>query len=294
MNNILIIGDIILDHYVIGDVNRISPEAPVPVLEFKEEFYRLGGAANVANNIEVTRNVTLRGVGGFGSFSIWEKLIKGKSFHSKIDLNNPGFLVKTRYAANHHYLLRLDKGTQYESTFMNPEGLVEDIEAADVIVVSDYNKGTITDEIACIINRYKAGKKKIIVDSKNYTNKRIFYGSYLITPNTEELKKLLNTYVITDDLISRFMHFYNIKYLLHTKGHEGMTLYWDNGTGLHSENYPVVDEKQVVDVTGAGDTVVATIAETLSQGLSLNTAIKMANLKASIVVQKFGTATIEG
>lgn len=294
MTKILIIGDIILDHYIIGDVNRISPEAPVPILEFKEEFYRLGGAANVANNINAPgHEVVLRGVGGFGNFATWERLIKGKPFYSKIDLNNKGFLVKTRYAANHHYLLRVDKGDKYESSFMSLDALKQDLEASDIVVVSDYNKGTITDEVISLINRFK-DEKRIIVDSKNYTDKRIFFGSYLITPNTDELKRLLNTNVITDILITRFIHTYDIKFLLHTKGHEGMTLYWDHGKGLEYEDYHVVDEKQVVDVTGAGDTVVATIAEILAQRMSLHTAIKMANLKASIVVQKFGTATIEG
>jgi rfaE bifunctional protein kinase chain/domain len=291
MSNILIIGDIILDHYVLGDVNRVSPEAPVPILEFTEEFYRLGGAANVANNLnKSSNNVTLKGVGGFGFFKQWSALLNGKTFYSKIDLNNPAFLTKTRFASNHHYLLRLDRGSKYEQSFMNLTALEEDIESADTIIISDYCKGTITPEVVKILNRYKK-YKKFIVDSKNHIDKSIYLDSFLITPNTEELKKLLKSDIVTTVLVDEFLATYNIKHLLHTMGKNGMELYFNYGTGIQVVDYAVT-EQQVIDVTGAGDTVVATIADHISNGVNLDFAIKMANMNAAIACSKFGTSTI--
>jgi len=291
MSNILIIGDIILDHYIQGNVTRISPEAPIPVLEFTEEFYRLGGAANVANNLNKSNSsIILRGVGGFGYFKQWEQLLKGKTFYSKIDLNNPAFLIKTRFASNHHYLLRVDRGSKYEQSFMNLAALEEDIENADTIIISDYCKGTITPKIVKILNRYKK-HKKFIVDSKNYIDKSIYLDSYLITPNTEELKKLLKSDIVTTVLVDEFLAAYNIKYLLHTMGKNGMELYFNYGTGIQVVNYAIT-EQRVIDVTGAGDTVVATIADHISSGVSLDFAIKMANMNAAIACSKFGTSTI--
>lgn len=294
MANILIIGDIILDHYVLGSVTRISPEAPIPVMDFKEDFYRLGGAANVANNLNNSKNrVTLFGVGGLKFLKIFEDLTKNRKFERHLDLTNHSFMVKTRYAANNnHYLLRVDNFEKYDSSFINFSKLNSFLAESDIILVSDYCKGTITDEVIREINKYKF-KKKVLVDSKNPSKTSPLYAnSYLITPNSKELKTLLGT--LDPKVIKEYMFFYNIKNILHTKAEEGMDLYsmGPDNNFINVDHYSVT-KQQVYDVTGAGDTVIAVIADYLASGMPIKSAIEKANGLAGIVIQKFGTATPE-
>ena len=287
--SILVIGDVILDSYVIGEVNRLSPEAPIPVLEKTTQFYKLGGAANVANNIRDVKT-ELRAVGGIYNFGIYNKLLRTVKFASLIDLTNPLFLEKTRYASkSHHYLLRVDTGTVYESSFVDNDIIVNAAKEANVVVLSDYCKGTITADLVRKLNRLKADKK-FIIDSKNYKDKNIYYRAFLMAPNTVELKALLNKDIVDDMSIQAFMRAYEVENVLHTMSEEGMTLHTMGKPPIH---FPVLAQS-VYDVTGAGDTVVATIAEYLAKGETLTNAVKEANRRAAIVIQHFGTSTIEG
>lgn len=297
-SKILVVGDLILDRFITGSVRRISPEAPVPVVEVAEEKSALGGAANVANNIKALGGkAVLVGIVGDDSF--------GKEFVSeakKAGLETGGIIpgkgrttiVKTRVMAHHQQVVRVDRektGAVPAALQAKMKSLIEKkIGGVKAVVVSDYAKGTFSREMLKWIGD-KAREKKIpyIVDPKpaNFP----YPGATIVTPNRGEAQGFLNKPVPSGDILpfaKKLLSKTDWKAVLLTLGDEGMALYERGSSKI--EKIPA-RVREVYDVTGAGDTVVAVMSLALGAGLSFKDAALLANSAASVVVGKLGTAT---
>ncbi len=294
---IAVVGDMMLDEYLIGKVNRISPEAPVPVVNIEEERSVLGGASNVANNLRSLEGEVLV-FGVVGEDSNGEKFIrelKGK----KIDpsgIVKDGMrptIIKSRVLSQGQQLLRLDwekdtnisKGIQ-DKIIENIEGHIENI---DAILLSDYNKGVLTEYVSeKIINMAKEHNKKIIVDPKpqNFKN---YKGATSMTPNKKEildyfgLKKFEDEEEISNAM-KRLKEELDLDYVVLTRSEEGFSLF-----DKEHRRVPTV-AREVYDVTGAGDTFISTLLLSLCAGANLYEAGVIANMASGIVVAKIGTA----
>jgi rfaE bifunctional protein kinase chain/domain len=282
---IAVIGDVMLDCHIYGHVERISPEAPVPIVDIEKEIYSLGGAANVARNIHsLGGDVYLFGY--VGEDSARENLIQ------KIPLERFGLFLqkefsktiqKTRIIGNGHQIARIDKENGNKVSGRSEENLIErvlDINP-DLIIVSDYAKGTITQSL---FSRIISLGKTVIVDPKP-KNKLNYRGAYLVTPNLNEGKELSGFSEI-NDIGRKLQKEYNAHILL-TRGADGMTIFEDARI-----EYIPTEAKEVYDITGAGDSVIATMGLGIVSGLSLTQSASLANHVAGIVVEKEGSAIV--
>jgi D-beta-D-heptose 7-phosphate kinase/D-beta-D-heptose 1-phosphate adenosyltransferase len=302
---LLVVGDIMMDQSILGKVSRISPEAPVPVIIAEVENFNLGGAANVAHNIRSLGGVvSLCGIVGDDE--------NGKKMYRRIakrGIQTQGIFteqgrqttVKTRIIAHHpHYqqLVRIDRETTDHpkaSTFRNlSKFLTEKMEDFDGVVFSDYGKGLLTRKlIQTIISRARQSRKLIMVDPK-VKNFFFFKGATVITPNTNEASEASRIPVtdrVSVEKIGRsLLKKLKCNALVITQGEKGMTIFEP-----HQKPYPVPTvAKEVYDVTGAGDTVIGTMALALGTGphVSVKDAASLANYAAGIVVGKVGTAIV--
>jgi D-beta-D-heptose 7-phosphate kinase/D-beta-D-heptose 1-phosphate adenosyltransferase len=289
---ILVIGDVMLDRYWSGQASRISPEAPVPVVKVKDIEDRVGGAANVALNIaKLGAKVTLLGVIGDDS--------NGRKLQFLLDSQGVecDFLVeknlhticKLRVMAQHQQLIRVDfEETPLKFSYLNlASRLQNNLENHDVIVFSDYGKGTL-EKITDYISQAKNAGLKTLVDPKG-TNYSRYKNANLITPNLGELRAVVGDGEINALILKgrELLATQKIENLLLTRGEAGMSLI--DAKSTHS--LPA-QAKDVFDVTGAGDTVIAVMALGLAIDLPLQDAMYLANLAAGIVVGKVGTSTV--
>ncbi len=297
---VLIVGDLVLDHYVIGTVSRISPEAPVPVVHVREERYLLGGAGNVARNV-----VSLGGeaviVGVCGRDQDGERMTRllrdcGVVAHTVCDGDRPT-IRKTRVVAQNQQMVRVD----YEQTCCVSDDVLDQVfdfmraSAADcgVIIISDYGKGLVTERFMQRLWQLLDGlpnRPKVYVDPK-VRNFELYAGVDILTPNTKEAAEGAGvelgdrlSVIRAGARIFRKLHCAN---LLITLGPDGMALFESPDKVLH---IPTAARK-VFDVTGAGDTVIAALALATAAGLDLVSACAVANVAAGIVVGEVGTAT---
>ncbi len=289
---ILVIGDVMLDRYWSGQATRISPEAPVPVVKVKTIEERVGGAANVALNIaKLGGNVTLIGVIGDDSEGEQlQRLLQNENVKCDFVVDkNLHTICKLRVMAQHQQLIRVD----FEETPLNfnhadlAMSLQTHLDKNDVVVFSDYGKGTL-ENVADYISIAKKSGLKTLVDPKGTDYSR-YKNANLITPNLGELKAVVGDSEI-DTLIEKgrdLLAVQHIETLLLTRGEAGMSLIDANST--HSLS---AQAKDVFDVTGAGDTVIAVMALGLAIDLSLKNTMYLANLAAGIVVGKVGTSTV--
>jgi len=302
---LLVVGDIMMDRSIFGKVSRISPEAPVPVIIAETEDFNLGGAANVAHNI--------RSLGGMVSLcGIVGDDENGKKIYKKIverGIRTQGIFfeqgrqttVKTRIIAHHpHYqqLVRVDRETTDHpkaSTLRNlSRFLTEKIEDFDGVVFSDYGKGLLTRKlIQTIVERARQSKKLIMVDPK-VKNFFFFKGATVITPNTNEASEASRIPVTDQSSVEKIgrslLKRLNCSALVITQGEKGMIIFERD---QRPYRVPTV-AKEVYDVTGAGDTVIGTMALALGTGrrVSVKDAASLANYAAGIVVGKVGTAIV--
>lgn len=301
--NVLVIGDMMLDHYIWGDVHRISPEAPVPVVHAIRDTYRAGGAANVALNLSALKiNTSL--IGSVGQDSNAQTLIHllqsaGVDTSGCICKPEAPTIVKTRVIVRTQQLCRIDREASrsiYEIDFTLPtESLLEShIRNADAIIVSDYAKGLITqellDKVFALANKHG---KFLAVDPKPIRHLK-FTGASLITPNRLEALELADlpepsfgeAYPLEE--VSRIIYQkYAPHLLVITLGADGMVV-CENGRIL--KTLPT-SAREVFDVSGAGDTVIATLTAALVAGAAPLSAAAFANIAAGVVVSKVGTAT---
>jgi D-glycero-beta-D-manno-heptose-7-phosphate kinase len=291
---VLVVGDVMLDRYWFGDVNRISPEAPVPVVLVQRQEDRLGGAANVARNA-----AALGAQAGLlcvvGHDEPGERIVQllgdsGVAPHLERDPELPT-TIKLRVLSRQQQLLRVDfeKAPAHEALLAGLARYDALLPAHDVILMSDYAKGGLT-HVTKMIAKARAAGKPVLVDPKGDDWER-YRGATLITPNRAELREVVGQWKSEADLLERVTKLRNeleLQALLLTRSEEGMTLFSDAGK-LHA----AAVAREVYDVSGAGDTVIATLAAMLGAGLPLDEAVTLANRAAGIVVAKLGTATVD-
>ncbi|MBL4679035.1 MAG: D-glycero-beta-D-manno-heptose-7-phosphate kinase [Mucilaginibacter sp.] len=296
--SILVIGDLMIDHYIIGDANRLSPEAPVPVVNVKNEFITPGGAANVAQNLlSLGAQISLGGVTGDDTdagklINVLEQegINTGAIFK---DLNRPT-TVKTRVMVGSHQLVRVDRETtnplsqELQQQFIN--NVKAGIVASDIIILSDYNKGLFSPDFTQeLITTANAAGKRVIVDPKglNYIK---YKGAYIIKPNRKELAEAAKTERV--NTVEELQAAARI-ILKQTEADYMVVTLSEQGIAIISElTYKLLPVKatSVFDVTGAGDTVIATMAYFMAQGLDVEEACELANHAAAIVIRQTGSA----
>lgn len=290
---ILVVGDVMLDRYWFGEVNRISPEAPVPVVRVEKREERLGGAANVARNA-ATLGAQLGLLGVVGQDEAGEAVEKLlAALHIQSYLNHDttiSTIIKLRVISRQQQLLRVDfeeapsdivlrdKLTQFNAL----------LPQYDIIVLSDYAKGSLVN-VADMIASAKKSNKRILVDPKG-DDFSCYAGASILTPNKSELKHIVGAWKTEEALTTKAQQLrktLDLEALLLTRSEEGMTLY----TEQQVTHFPAM-AREVYDVSGAGDTVIATMATMLGAGMSLIDAVSIANRAGGIVVGKLGTATV--
>ncbi len=291
---ILVVGDVMLDRYWFGDVNRISPEAPVPVLKVERVEERPGGAANVARNIASlgAHSTLLSVVGADEAGDCLEKLL---TQHGNVNAllhrdSTISTTIKLRAVARHQQLLRIDFETQPSHEVLNAK--LADFRAklpdADVVILSDYGKGGLT-HISEMIKLARDAGKPVLVDPKGEDYAR-YAGATLLTPNRSEFREVAGGWKNEAELsekAERLRKELKLEALLVTRSEEGMSLYRANEI-LHEPT----QSREVFDVSGAGDTVIATLAVMLACGAEWSHAVRIANRAAGIVVGKLGTAMV--
>ncbi len=297
---IVVLGDVMLDEYIWGEVSRISPEAPVQVVNVVKEEFVPGGAANVAVNVaDLGGQVCLVGVIGEDSAkSVLLKQLEQRKVETDglvVDKEKTTIL-KVRVFGRKQQLLRFDYEKAGDVCDLTEKKLIEvlrkKIKTADLIVVSDYAKGVITQNVMeSLINECKEKNKMIIVDPKP-EHKHLYVNTTLITPNHSEAHKMSGFPEINGDKDIEGMGQHLVKYLnctvLITRGEKGMSLIEKNSKVKHIPTFA----KEVYDIIGAGDTVVATLALCLASGASYEEAATIANYAAGITVGKVGTSTV--
>lgn len=289
---VLVVGDIMLDRYWFGDVSRISPEAPVPVVKVEKSEERPGGAANVARNIAAlgAQAALLSVVGADEAGASLARLLADSaidaSLHEDPQLNTT---VKLRVIGRQQQLLRIDFETPPSHEILQAK--LADFERrvadADVVILSDYGKGGLT-HIAEMIRIARAADKPVLVDPKGDEWGK-YAGATVITPNRSELKQVVGSWKTEAELVakaSKLRGELGLEALLVTRSEEGMTLFADE---VHHQP---AKAREVFDVSGAGDTVIATLAVMLAAGAAWDEAIRVANIAAGIVVGKLGTAVV--
>ena len=295
---ILVIGDIIVDEFIWGDVSRISPEAPVPVVSVESIDRRLGGSANVVRNLHALETPSaMFGIVGDDEPGHWVRQRLGELNADARGVitksNNRPTAIKTRIIARHQQVVRYDRewtsAAQPESHRRMLEGIDDLLPAASATILSDYGKGVLTpDFIRELIARLSG--RIIAVDPKpEHTD--AYQGATVITPNLAEAAAMAGMAAVNEDghveQIARRLHErLNLRYVLVTRSDRGMTLF----DGRENHHIPTA-ARDVFDVTGAGDTVIAVFTACLARGNDALTAARLANRAAGVVVGKVGTAT---
>jgi D-glycero-beta-D-manno-heptose-7-phosphate kinase len=290
---VLVVGDVMLDRYWFGDVSRISPEAPVPVvlINEKDEELKLGGAANVAWNCKQlgARTRLLSVVGRDEPGRALERLLRKEGVDARLH-RDAGLSTtqKLRVISRRQQLLRIDfeKPPSREVLALKLAEFKSALPESDVVILSDYGKGGLA-HIAEMIRAARRARKRVLVDPKGDDYSR-YKGASIITPNTNELRQVIGTWKDEQDLRGRAQALrqkLGLEALLMTRGERGMTLFGRKITSIKAETM-----HEVLDVTGAGDTVIATLAVMLAAGAGVEQAMKVANRAAGIVVGKLGTA----
>ncbi len=291
---VLVIGDLMLDSYYSGPSSRISPEAPVPIVRVQKKESRPGGAANVALNIaSLGGKCTLIGYIGQdreGS-ELTSMLVAKGVFCRFIQVPNYPTITKTRVLSRHQQLIRLD----FEQTFedVDPSSLLEAVKDCinefEVIILSDYGKGVLK-HAQDIIKMAKVLGKKVLIDPKGTDFER-YCGATVITPNMSEFEAVAGSVADEQDLSDKaysMMKKYQLSNLLVTRSEKGMSLFSSDAEPFHLPT----NAREVYDVTGAGDTVIAVLGASLAIGKSFNESCAISNVAAGIVVGKLGTSTV--
>lgn len=290
---LLVVGDVMLDRYWFGEVSRISPEAPVPVVHVSKEEVRPGGAANVARNIvALGGHVSLLSVVGTDEAGqTLRKLLEDAGVATGLhDDANIHTTVKLRVLGRQQQLLRIDFETapSHEVLQAKLDDFERQLADHDLVILSDYGKGGLTHITKMIALAKKAGKR-VLVDPKGDDYAR-YAGASLLTPNRSELREVVGKWNSEADLkakADKLRDQLGLEALLLTRSEEGMTLFRPDGVFNQAAK-----AREVFDVSGAGDTVIATLALMLASGADYPEAVRVANLAASIVVGKLGTAVV--
>ena len=291
---VLVVGDVMLDRYWFGDVERISPEAPVPVVRIARTEERPGGAANVARNAAAlgAQATLLSVVGDAEPGAALARLLAAENVRTSF-LRDPKLptTVKLRVIGRQQQLLRIDFETApshevLAAKLADFERLLQD---ADLVILSDYGKGGLT-HIATMIERVRAAGKPVLVDPKGEDFSR-YRGATMLTPNRSEFRQVVGRWQDESEFTAKAQALrqeLSLEALLVTRSEEGMSLYTPEG----ALTIPA-QAREVYDVSGAGDTVIATLGVLLAAGASMPDAVRIANEAAGVVVGKLGTAVVQ-
>ena len=280
---LLVVGDVMLDRYWFGEVSRISPEAPVPVVKVERIEERLGGAANVARNALAlgARTALLSVVGDDEAGRSLSRLLAESEIDAGLHVDRDiDTTVKLRVIGRQQQLLRIDFETLPSHEVLQA--------ACDVVILSDYGKGGLA-HISEMIRLARAAGKPVLVDPKGDEWDK-YAGATVITPNRSELREVVGRWTSEADLAARVQELRDelgLEALLVTRSEEGMTLF-----AADEQHHQPAQAREVFDVSGAGDTVIATLAVMLAAGAGWAEAIRTANVAAGIVVGKLGTAVV--
>ena len=297
---ILVIGDIMVDHFVYGTVDRISPEAPVPVVQVKSEKLMPGGAANVVNNVsKLGAKVYVAGVvGNDYNGNILKRMVDKETVNSEgiLTLDNFQTIIKTRVIAHNQQIVRFDKenngkfsGGVYKALISGIKKIADDI---DAVIISDYGKGLIEKKFFSTVVNFLREKGKFISLDPKVENFKFYKNISILTPNINEafggsgIKiKDEKTLIKAGKIILKKV---KSDYLLVTRGESGMSLFYSDNKFEHLK----ARAKDVYDVTGAGDTVISTLTVAKSVGAGIFEACYIANAAASIAVSQLGTYAV--
>lgn len=297
---VLIVGDVMLDRYLWGSVNRISPEAPVPIVNINKTSLVLGGAANVAANVAgLGAKPLLVGITGKDDEAkILEEILEKSNISSKflIPLKERGTTIKTRLVAHNQHVVRFDRETTNPVSETEVDSVFEKIESifdeASIIIISDYAKGLLTEPLLKrLITFAKSKNKPVMIDPKGKDFSK-YKGATVLTPNRREAADATNLEENGQDLVGRagkkLLQDLSLEALLITQGERGLTLLQKNSETFHLE----ASARNVYDVTGAGDTVIAAFAVAAGAGADYYEAAKLANISAGLVVEQIGTTAV--
>ena len=290
---LLVVGDVMLDRYWFGDVSRISPEAPVPVVKIERSEERPGGAANVARNAAALgAKVSLLALVGNDEAGVTlKRLMQEGNIDASLHIDDAvDTTVKLRVIGRQQQLLRIDFETSpsHEVLRAKLSEFEQRLPDCDAVIFSDYGKGGLT-HIGEMIALARDAGKIVLVDPKG-DDYAIYSGATIITPNRSEMREVVGRWKDDDELerkANALRQALDLQALLVTRSEEGMTLFHDGGT-VHEKAVA----REVFDVSGAGDTVIATLAVMLAHGADWERAIHVANVAAGVVVGKLGTAVV--
>ncbi|MFN3480757.1 MAG: D-glycero-beta-D-manno-heptose-7-phosphate kinase [Thermodesulfovibrionales bacterium] len=295
--HILVIGDIILDRYIWGKVNRISPEAPVPIVEVTDDSFLLGGAANVANNIvSLGGNATVAGVVGKDrAGEVVTDLLRERKIELALFEDSRPTTIKTRVIAHNQQVVRFDKEDRTTISGKVLSGIIDYLRASlrdyDAVILSDYKKGVISRSLVSELLRITRPFKKFVAVDPKVGHFHLYHGVSIITPNLSEASHGSGIEIVDENSLIRagktLQKKLSCKAVLITRGEEGMSLFADD----RITHIPTV-ARHVYDVTGAGDTVIATFTLAHAAGATLEESALIANHAAGIVVGEVGTAAV--
>ncbi len=297
---IAVVGDLMLDRYLWGTVTRISPEAPVPIVEVDYESSRLGGAANVANNIKSLGGIPiLIGVAGNDpAAGILRSIMEENGFPTEgviVDERRPT-TVKTRVIAHNQHVVRIDQEAKHDiSPFLQQQVLAylrSQIYSIDAMIIEDYNKGVIANDlIAPLIQLANDYRKTVTVDPK-FNNFFEFKNVTVFKPNRQEVEEALGMKFYNEKIVEEagkiLLEKLNARYVLLTRGEKGMSLFEREGNATHMPTKAL----EVADVSGAGDTVISTLTMVLAGGGSIQEAATLANYAGGVVCGEIGIVPI--
>ena len=288
-SRILVVGDVMLDRYWFGDVTRLSQEAPVPIVRMKRQEYRAGAAANVAMNcVSLGAEVTLMGLIGADESGLLLRDLLSKSVNTLLTIDTSiKTTEKLRVIGRNQQIVRVDFEEKPSQAIDGPA--LEQIKNHEIIIFSDYAKGAFFG-IQALISYAKSLGKTVLVDPKGYDYSK-YSGADLIKPNLEEMREMAGGWASEADLTAKVDKLKTeamVGAILLTRAGDGMTLYEGSEQPFHIHS----TAKEVYDVTGAGDTVMAAVGVALSEGRTFTEAATMANYAAGVAVGKFGTSTV--
>ena len=291
-SRVIVVGDVMLDRYWHGDAGRISPEAPVPVVLVTHDEVRPGGAANVALNLSsLGAHAACAGlVGHDADADLLEKTLQNHNVNPLFIRVEQRTITKLRVLSQAHQMIRLDFENSFDES--NAKALADSVslEGITAIVLSDYAKGSL--EPRSLIQKARASKIPVVVDPKG-TDFEKYRGATLLTPNRAEFEAVCGSWKTEQELVDKGLTLINsldVEAILVTRSEQGMTLVVRDGSAYQFATMA----REVADVTGAGDTVIAAVAAGLGAGMNLAASAELANQAAGIVVSKSGTATVSG